>query len=220
MGLRFLFVFICVLPLVVEANEFAAQARLFIGSTTVKPTVWNTELTNLGLKDYKDVGHYGVEIMKPIASQLSVGMRYTKRHVGRDEINGDSSTNYESVINQDSILLLARMPLLKKEIFMLDLFGGVGGSNTTLRLRSATQNGELTKRETNDWLASPYFSLGASAAVGMGKFFFFTELGYDSNRVESFKRSEGLTTNVSALDLSGSYVSIGILFDGITATSK
>lgn len=205
---------------VVQANEFPVQARLFAGSTAINPSNLNQELANQNIKDFKSIANYGVEITYPVLKFLDAGMRYTKRSAFQDEVNSSSNTSYEATLSQDSILLLTRAPLLKTDIVRLDAFVGVGGSNTTLTLKTATQDGELSKRETNDWLASPYASYGASLAIGYRQFYFIIEAGYETNKVDSFKRSGNINNNIQNIDLSGGYASIGLLFDGITAKSK
>lgn len=203
-----------------QANEFPVQARLFTGSTTVNPSNLNQELANQNIKDVKNITNYGVEITYPVLKFLDAGMRYTKRNSTRDEVNSNANTSYEATLNQDSILLLTRAPLLKTDIVRLDAFVGVGGSNTTFALKTATQDGELSRKESNDWLATPYASYGASLAIGYRQFYFVIEAGYETNKVDSFKRSGNINNNIQNIDLSGGYASIGLLFDGITARSK
>lgn len=213
------FLLVIVLCSISFPSEFPAQARLFLGSTAAKPDNLNQEMTAQGLKTFDSIGKYGVEITYPVIKWLNVGMSYSKRYLAQYEIN-DAATDYEGVINQDSVLLLARASLYKVSYFLVDAFAGVGGSNTTFNIRSATQNGELTRREGKDWLATPIMAAGVSAGVGYKSFYFYVEAGMETNKVDGFQRTGTINNNIQTIDLSGSYFSVGILFDGIKAHTK
>ena len=202
------------------ADEFPAQARLFIGSTNVNPTNLNQEMTAQGLKEFTTAGKLGVEITYPLKSWVNVGMRYNMRNFFQDETNSTDVTNFEGSIKQDEVILLARLPVYKSEYVKVDVFAGVGGSNTTFKLRTLTQDGELSRKEANDWFAAVTSAAGVSAAVGYQNYFFVIEAGIESNKVDSFKRTGTINNNIQNIDLSGSYVTVGVLFDGIKATSK
>lgn len=202
------------------AAEFPAQARLFLGSTNANPTDLNQEMTTLGLTDFKSIGKYGAEITYPLARFLDVGMRYEKRSLANKELTPTANADYRALLNQDAVLLLARVPFWKNDFVRLDVFGGVGGTNTTLNIRSATQSGELTRRESKDWFASLYTSVGGSVAIGYKSVYFFIEGGVESNKVDTLKRSENFTSSIQTLQLSGGYASVGLMFDGIKARSK
>lgn len=219
MGSVIVFIFLLV-PALGQTNEFPAQARLFIGSTSADPDNLNQEMTAQGLRKFSSIGKYGVEITYPALKSLYLGFNYNKRYLSQDEVDSSTSTKYEGVINQDSILLLARVPLYKTNYIIADVFAGVGGSNTTFTMKSAAQDGELNRREGGDWFASPIAAVGGSIAFGFNNIYFVIEAGVESNKVESFKRSGNLNNNIQSIDLSGNYVTIGILFDGIKATSK
>ena len=90
---------------------------------------------------------------------------------------------------------------------------GVGGSNTTYTLKSATQDGGLSK--TGSPFATLYSTAGISLALGKGKFYFVLEGGMDSQKVESLERTGTMNNNVNEIDLSGAYFNIGVMFDGI-----
>ena len=196
------------------------QARLFAGVTDVKPENLNQELTAQGLREFKSISKFGAEITYPVARFLDVGMNYTKRYMSRDEIDSDPSTDYQALLDQDTISLVARVPVLKTGIVRLDAVAGIGGSNTTLTLKSASQDGELLRREGGDWLATLYSNYGASIAIGYKNFFLVVEGGVESNKVDSFKRKGTINENIHTIDLSGSYVTVGLLFDGISAHKK
>ena len=202
------------------AAEFPAQGRLFLGSSLAKPTQINTSLSADGMSEFKSVGQYGLEITYPLKSFLNVGMRYHRTDQVAYENPDSNATNYEAELIQDEVLLLARVPVYKQGLFLVDVFAGIGGTNTTYKVRTATQNGELTKKAPSDWFASPAAAAGVSVGVGYNNIYGFIEAGYEYNKVSSFERTGTVNASVQEVDLSASYITLGILFDGIKATSK
>lgn len=202
------------------AIQFPAQARLFAGATTADPTNVNQEMDAQGLKEFKSIAKYGLEITYPALSLLEVGLRYTKRYIKNGEVNPTPNADYRALLDQDSVSLIARVPFIKTQVVRVDVFGGVGGSNTSLKIKTATQDGELSRRASNDWYATLQSSLGGTVAVGFKNFYVFLEGGFESNKVGSLQRSGTINGNIQTIDLSGGYASIGLMFDGITATSK
>ena len=204
----------------VHAAEFPAQARLFLGSSKANLDQVNTSLSADGMSTFSSVGQYGVEITYPLKSYLNVGIRYHKTNQVAYENPESTLTNFEAQLIQDEILLLARAPVYKNGVVLVDIFAGVGGTNTTYKIRSATQNGQLTKTAPSDWFASPAAAAGVSVGFGYNNIYGFIEAGYEYNKVSSFERTGTVDNNVQQIDFSGSYITIGIMFDGIKATSN
>ncbi|NUN05864.1 MAG: hypothetical protein HUU57_08880 [Bdellovibrio sp.] len=207
---------ICVLflftaPTAMAADMGLGQGRLFLGSAKPSPTELNTELTAQGIKNIDLNNQYGIEITFPTFQYLSLGLRYT-HHVTSQE--GSLVQAYKAEISQDGLMGVARVPLFKSDIVHFDIFAAGGVNKTTYTEKSATQDGFLESS------ASPTFAAGASVAVGYQKYFLFLEGGFESNKVESLTRSGTVTTNVNTIDLSGSYVLLGVMFDGIPVFSK
>ena len=82
----------------------------------------NTELEAQGLKKMSTVNQYGVEAVYPLFSFLDVGIRYTKRSVTQGELTAVPSTDYKAELNQDSALLIGRVPFFKSSLFHFDGF--------------------------------------------------------------------------------------------------
>lgn len=202
------------------ARDIPVQARLTAGMITVSPTNANEGLDAQGLKKLDKITQLGLEITYPVARYLDVGARYTKRLGDTEENPADPNTDYSSKLDQDSIMLMARVPFLKSDVFRVDAFAGVGGSNTTLKIKSASQDGELTSRAADGWFDSPYAAAGISAAIGYKQFYLVFEGGYESNKVSSFKRSGSVNNSIDTLDLSGGYFTVGLMFDGIPGSVK
>lgn len=224
MGIRYsialVFIFMVFQTDLVFASNFPVTARFFIGQTKVDPVNLNTEMTAQSLKKIDAVSQLGLEATYSVFKYLDFGIRYTKRYVNQDELTNNPATDYHGQIDQDSVLLLARVPFFRTNIVRADIFGGVGGSNTTFKIKTATQDGELTRRESNDWFATPYASFGASVGIGYKKFFLVAEGGLETNKVNKFKRTGTVNTNIDNIDLSGSYFTIGLMFDGLSASKK
>lgn len=208
-----------VLGLNVSAAEFPAQGRLFLGSSNPQISQLNASLQADGMSKFQSVGRYGLEITYPAKSFLYLGMRYHRTDQMAYENPESSITDYEARLTQDEILLLARVPLYKQGFLLVDIFVGVGGTNTSYKVRTATQNGELTKTAPSDWLASPAAAAGVSVGMGYNNIYGFIEAGYEYNKVSSLKRTGTVDNNVQEIDLSAAYITLGILFDGIKATS-
>jgi hypothetical protein len=203
-----------------NARDLPVQVRLSAGMTGVSPTNANEGLTTQGLKKLENVTQLGLEITYPIASYLDVGARYTKRLGDSEENPADPNTDYSAKLDQDSVMLIARAPFLKSDAFRMDAFVGIGGSNTSLKIKSAGQDGELTSKADEGWFDSPYAAAGISASVGYKMFYLVFEGGYESNKVSSFKRSGTVSSSIDTLDLSGSYFTISLMFDGIQGSVK
>lgn len=202
------------------AKDIPVQARLFLGATSVDPKNANETVEAVGLKKIDAAPQYGVEITYPLLRFLDVGMRYSKKIINNEEPTPDITTDYSVNVDQDSVLLLARVPFVKSEFLRVDAFAGFGGSNTTLKLRSASQNGDLTRTATQGWFATPYTAAGGSVAIGFKQVYLVFEGGIESNKVDSFERTGSVSSSLETVDLSGSYFSIGLMFDGVPGSVK
>ncbi len=196
-----------------QAESSTGQGRLFIGSTKVDPQDLNSELESENLKSLDAITQYGVEITFPVTSFLNTGLRYTKKATFADEKDSSSTTNFESKISQEAMLAVARLLVKKTDSAYFDTFIAVGGTNTDFKINSATQDGELDKK--NSFFANPVYSAGASVAVGFKKVYFVIETGYEYNLVDKLKSSGTVNSNVDKINLSGGYVTVGLMFDGI-----
>lgn len=200
------------------AKEIPVQGRLFIGQLGIDPKNTNETLEAEGLKKFDSINRMGIDITYPLYKYLDVGMRYTKRLGEVEENPASSATDYKARIDQDSIMFLARVPFYQTDIIKLDAFAGVGGSNTTMTVKTGSIDGEYTRKESNDWVATPIAAAGASFAIGYKQFYLVIEGGIETNKVDSLKRSGTTSASIDTLDLSGSYFSVGLMFDGVPGT--
>jgi hypothetical protein len=196
------------------ADMGLGQGRLFLGTTWTKPSELNTELTAQGLKNIESNPHFGIEITFPTFQYLNLGLRYSHYTLSQGESSSGSGTDYKAELSQDGLMGIARLPLVRSDVFYFDLFAGVGANKSVYTEKTASQDGKLEKD------ASPMMAGGASLAFGYKKYFLFVEGGYESNKLEDLTKSGNLNGNVKTIDLSGSYVIAGLMFEGIPIFSK
>jgi hypothetical protein len=204
----------------VSANEFPVTARLFAGAVKAEPKELNTEMTAQSLEKFDSIYSLGVEATYAAFKYLDAGFRYTKRYAKKEEIAADPLTDYKGQIDQDSVSVVVRVPFLRTAILRADAFAAIGGTNTSFTIKSATQDGTLTRKGTDGWFGAPITSFGGSFAVGYRSFYLVFEGGFESNKVKDLKHAGNINDNVQVIDLSGSYATVGLMFDGVTAHSK
>jgi hypothetical protein len=202
------------------AKDFLVQGRIFIANTKVSPDELNTALGNDGLEKIDKTNNLGVEITFPTFKYFEPGMRYTRRTFSAEENPSTSLTDYEASGTQNSILFLGRVPLFRSPFFRFDVFGGVGGNNTTINYKTAASDGKLSRSASGDWLATPYYATGASVGMGFKNIYLTIEGGYEANKVNKLQKSGTVVPNISTLNLSGSYFMIGLMFDGVRGFNK
>lgn len=193
---------------------FPVKARLFAGILSADPSDVNTEQSAQGLKEVDDISALGAEAVFSFAKLFDGGFRYTKRYIKSEEEPANAATDYSSTIDQDSVSAIGRVPFISTNLLRMDIFAGVGGAKTSLKMKTAAQDGELTKSMS---LLTQY---GASVAFGYKKVFFVIEGGYEGNKVDSLEKTGTMNGNISTIDLSGPYISVGILFDSVASKAK
>ncbi len=213
--LLFLFLMVLVCYQAVAADFMMVQGRVFLGGTSVNPQNFNSAIEADGLKKLDKVTNYGAEITFPTFRFLELGARYTRRQFTQEENPENPATDYAAKGTQNSYLLLARIPFVKSSMFRFDVFAGAGGSNTTIKIKTASYDGELSRSAGSNWYATPYIATGASLGLGFKHILLYFEGGYESNKVDKFKTSGTVNPAINNLDLSGSYFMVGLMFDGI-----
>jgi hypothetical protein len=187
--------------------DVPVQIRLFVGSTTAAPTQLNDELVNQSIEKIKNTSRYGLESSYQMAPRFNLGLNYTGRQA--DENGTGSSTNDEK-LKQDSFSAVAHLALVKNDFMLWDIFGSGGAASTSMTLNAASASGTLKNNYSS--VVSTY---GTTFAFGYKKYFFLIEGGYETNKVGSLKRTGSVNQSVKNIDLSGSFVNIGLLIDGL-----
>lgn len=125
------------------AKEFPAQLRLFAGALAADPKDVNEELEANSLKKFDAITMFGGEISRSLAKHFEIGLRYAVRIGNQDELVSNELTSYEASLNQEVYSLVARVPIVKSSILRFDAWGAYGGSNTRLKLKTATDLANL-----------------------------------------------------------------------------
>lgn len=191
------------------------QGRLFLGSTQIEPKDVNDALEAENMKKLDMINQYGVEITLPVLKFAQAGFRYTQRMVKEEEATPSSTTDYQTELTQQIFAGVLRAPLVDRDYFKFDVVLGAGATGTELKLKTGSLDGSLDKKG----FSSPMAFAGASIAVGYKNFFFTIEAGYEQNKVSKLKATN-LTTNADDLDLSGGYLTVGLLFDDVPVFTK
>lgn len=194
--------------------ENLGQGRLFLGSTSASPDDLNTQLTSQNLKKVDLINKFGVEITLPTLGALQTGLRYTKHIVSQDENPASSATDYKVDLDQEVMLGIVRWPFLKKENIHMDVFGGLGASSATYKIKTASLDGALKQSAALNYVA------GASLALGFKKFYLVLEGGYENNKLDDLKVSGNLNNSITEIDMSGTYFLVGLMFDGVPVFTK
>ncbi len=210
-----------VISSVYAAGEFPVQGRFFLGSTTIEPKDFNTVVEGEGLAKYDKLNYLGVEITYPVLGFLNVGGRYHRRSARANVAGSTFDTDNHALITQDSVLFLARGTVFSSPIFKIDIFGGVGSSTTKFKIKTGSQDGELTKAPaTENGFGSLLTSYGVSALVGYSWIYLFVEGGIEQNKISGFDRKGTVSNSFQELDMSGPYIMVGLMLDGLKGSNK
>lgn len=211
------------LALLISCTSFAAQSsssssakgasgptlRLLGGASAIKPKDVNESFEAQHLQKVSASLLLGGELGYTLGG-FGAGIRYINNQVSRAEEPSTPFSTYSGSISQDVVLAMAHIPLVKKDYFHLSLTGGYGGAATRVKVKSATQRGEINAKifDTPAWMS------GAAIAVGHKFFFFEIEGGYMGNKATRFTRSGTISTEIEAVDMSGTYAAINLVFYG------
>lgn len=217
--MRILFLVVILLPSFSWANDFPVQVKLFAGATDSDPKDINDESATEGFEKFGTAAQLGLEATYPVIKYLELGLRFAYRDFAAKEVIPTANQDYKYQLTQTTGQGVVRIPFVKTSMFRFDAFAGIGGSNTTLKVKTPTQNGELSRKDSGDWFGALTSSYGASVAVGYKKVYFVVEGGFESNKIDSLKRTGTVNSNINEIDLSGTFVTIGLMFDGM-ASSK
>ncbi len=207
---------ICVFLMLAQTSFAEApfvKLRVFSASTNVNPTDLNDEMALNNIKDFKSVTKFGLDLTAELNRFMDVGLRYERTGQRSLEIVPTAGQNFQATLIQESLLGVARTTFLKTDVFRGDAFVGAGAASTKFALASATQDGRLSSNGYNSIVGKA----GASIGIGLLEVFLFLEGGYDYNVVNGdLEREENMNNHISKLDLSGTYISGGLLFEGVT----
>lgn len=214
--MRALLLSVFLLPGLVHAMDINLppnQIRVWVGTQSVSPGPVNDYLTSQALKTFGNVGTYGIEGTHKFLSRLNFGVRGEGKYQKVKEtaaVSADPANPYYSSIQQVSALLVLRLDLVKSQFLKIDAFGAAGTTSTSMDLRTSLGDSNYSHAMT-----SPVTKVGGSVGLGWSNIYFLVEAGYESNKVGSFTRTGATTSSIDTLDLSGSFVNVGLIFQGL-----
>lgn len=203
-----------------NAIDIPVQLRLYAGGSTLTADDMNTELTDSSLKKMSTAMNIGAEVSYPLLSFFDVGIRYNKKIGISDESPTNDLTNYYAGLGQEAYYLLTRIKFLKIANLELDAFAAFGGTNTTLTIKTASQDGEITRKADTGWYANSASLVGASASIKMAQFRIVLEAGLETNKVGSLTYTGTVDHDIGVIDLTSPYAGIAFQFDGVKTSSK
>jgi hypothetical protein len=205
--------FISLPALAADDHRPPTQLRLFVGNLTTSPVEVNDELATAGLHKYSSLTTYGLEATYMIVPHLNIGARGEGKWQKVTELATPSSNPqnpYYGSIQQTAALAVVRLDVVTTPVVRLDVFGGAGTAKTSMDIR--TSAGDSNYRHP---MGTTIGEAGASVGVGWSNMYFLVEVGHEWNRVDNLSKTGATSSNVNVIDLSGTYVTVGLLFNGL-----
>lgn len=199
-----------------EINLKWSEVRFFLSDTT-----FANKDENLGalmqadqIEELKTVTGFGLEVDAELSSWFKAGTKIKGVFDGSNKKEAPfPATEYLSV-QQYAAGLTGRVMLVNKEKFFFDVFGELGLSNNTVELRTTAGNAKWDKD------MHFYQRAGASMGIGGSAFKMFVEGGYENFKLDHLKYEGTTGQNIDEIDLSGSYVSVGLIVSGLPSWIK
>ncbi|WP_409478686.1 hypothetical protein [Pseudobdellovibrio sp. HCB154] len=199
-----------------EFNLKWSEVRFFLSDTT-----FANKDENLGalmqaeqIEELKKVTGFGLEVDAELSSWFKAGTKIKGVFNGSNKKEAPfPATEYLSV-QQYSAGLTGRVMLVNKENFFFDVFGELGLSNNTVELRTTMGNAKWDKN------SHFYQRAGASTGFGGSSFKMFVEGGYENFKLDNLKHEGAIGQNINEIDLSGPYVSVGLIISGLPSWIK
>jgi hypothetical protein len=194
------------------ADAPKVKGRIWAGQVTADPKDLNSTLTTDHVDNISKYNKFGADITNPVLSHLELGVRYDKIYQNNTGTNSINS----ATLNQDIVMGEMRIPIVTSTLLHADIFAAAGLSDSKVEFNTTTETGKL-KTDGATGFAS---EAGATLGIGFKTVYLFVESGYISNKVQGMKKDSTLTNSVTSMDLSGSYMSIGLLIDGVSPSKK
>lgn len=201
------------LPALASDSPPPSQLRLFVGNQSISPTDVNNVLTAGAMHTYDSITDYGLEMSYRLVPRTNLGVRVEGKWQKLFEIANppaDPQNPYYSSIQQTSAQAVLRVSMIETPVVRMDVYGGFGPTNTSMDIRTASGDSNYS-RNVNSYMSSA----GASLGIGFGNVFFTVEVGKEWNKVTNPTKSGAASATLNTIDLSGTYVDVGLLFNGI-----
>jgi len=195
----------------IDTNKFWSEARIFVTSNTPanSPDAFNALTSADSVQSLSSITGFGIEGNFNVARFMKAGIRgggmWTKK-----ESTVSTNTNSYLAIQQGWGGAILRFPLVRSDLLQFDVFGEAGLGVTHIDVSTQSSgSGEFTKSYT------PYERAGASVGVGWNPFYVFVEGGYQWEKLDALSYAGTLATQISSIDLSGTYLGVGIIITGV-----
>lgn len=196
-----------------DFNGPPGQLRLFIGTLSSSPKQVNSELEAQGIGTFGSLSTFGIEGTYQVFPRVNFGVRGEGKWQKVKELASppvDALNPYYSSVQQSAALLVLRVDVVRTPVFRFDIFGGAGTAATKMDLRTAAGDSSYSRT-----MSSMISEAGASLGVGWSNIYFVIEGGLEWNKVNSLSKTGASSTAVTEIDLSGSFVTVGVLFNGL-----
>ena len=160
----------------------------------------------------------GVELTRDVLGPLMFGFRFHQHYGTEREIaepQADPLDEAYASLNRKAYLGVARLSVMRTRVAVLEVFGGVGGSTSKLKVHTAAFDQSFERREVN--LTS---ITGVTFGVGFANIYIFGEVGQEWSKTDNLERTPGASTALTQFDTNGTWGSVGLLFNGIPSFVK
>lgn len=203
----------------VQATDLGVKwSEIRIFGTNNKFASEPTDLNNLtaadGVPAFKSMTGIGIEADGQVLPWLKIGTRIKGILTSSNRQDGPMPANSYLTFQQYSGGILTRIPLINRDFVLLDAVAELGVSNNKIDIQTTGGKGTFTKD------GNFYQRAGGSLGIGWSSFKFYVEAGYEWNKLSGMSFEGTLTNNISSVDLSGPYTSIGIIISGVPSWIK
>lgn len=188
-----------------------SEIRLF--GTTNSFTNTQTDLDNLTSADktpsLTQYTGYGLEAYGQM-NWFKFGFRYKGAWASLTPDNSTTPATAFLHLQQAGGGPVLRIALINQDWLLLDIFGEVGSTNTTIDvLTKSSGSGTFSKNGTI------YERAGASLGIGWSSFKLYVEAGKEWNKVDTPTFTGTLSNSITSIDLSGTYIGFGMIIVGV-----
>ena len=202
-----------------QANEGLkwSELRVFISNNSFfkEPTEFNNLTVADNVEKLDHLTGFGLEVDAHFKPWLKIGTRI--KGIWNSVYPPNNSwpaTAYLSVSHYSGSML-ARVPVVEKEVFLFDVFAELGLSNNKIDIQTIS-SGKVTFTKDQHF----FQRAGASIGLGSSSMKIYLEAGQEWNNLNGLNREGTLSTNISSIDLTGPYYAFGLIISGIPSWIK
>ncbi len=191
-------------------DEVINQIKISYGQRSLNPKDANALVEADGIESFKKINYLGLEASRDLGSFVNLGLRMNLGMMRAKPTDSTVSGTYYASLSQVDFLIMLNFPFVKSEKFKAEIVSGIGASSSSLTIKTASQDGGFSATQS-----LPTAVIGAAMAVGHKYVFLRIEGGYEYSKPSSFVKTGTPTGTLETLDLSGPYIIVGILIDGL-----